>query len=432
MFGKKTLIWTAWLLTTLVLSLWLGRQLFLEQRKDAFLIGQTSAGHHQIELACEACHLSPFGGRDVLQQACVDCHGEELLAAQDSHPRSKFTDPRNAERLAMLDARQCVSCHREHDAERTRAMGVTLAQDFCFHCHQDIGRERASHAALGFESCASAGCHNYHDNRALYEDFLSANAGAPWLLPRDTLLAAGLPAPPRADLPASALPALPEGLQADPALVQEWRDSAHGRGDVDCAACHGAGDAWRDSPDHTRCGDCHGGQLATFLEGRHGMRLAQGLSAMTPALSLAGHGGLAFRDDAQQRALDCGACHDPHSTDRRRAAADACLGCHDDSHSRAFPASPHGRLWAQGGAAGVSCAGCHLPRIAEGGRTLVQHNQNANLRPNEKMIREVCMDCHSLAFSLDALADRSLIDRNFSGRPSAHIQSIEMALKRRR
>ena len=42
---------------------------------------------------------------------------------------------------------------------------------------------RPSHAGLGFAGCALAGCHNYHDNRALYEDFLVAHAGRPWVTP---------------------------------------------------------------------------------------------------------------------------------------------------------------------------------------------------------------------------------------------------------
>jgi hypothetical protein len=46
------------------------------------------------------------------------------------------------------------------------------------------------------------------------------------------------------------------------------------------------------------------------------------------------------------------------------------------------------------------------------------------------MIRSVCMNCHSLEFSIDALADASLIETNFQGRPSQHIESIDMAIKR--
>ena len=62
---------------------------------------------------------------------------------------------------------------------------------------------------------------------------------------------------------------------------------------------------------------------------------------------------------------------------------------------------------------------------------VVEHNQNDNLRPNEKMVRDVCLSCHSLAFSLDALADSDLVRRNFAGPPARHVESIDMALSRR-
>ena len=60
----------------------------------------------------------------------------------------------------------------------------------------------------------------------------------------------------------------------------------------------------------------------------------------------------------------------------------------------------------------------------------VEHNQNFYLRPNEKMIRPVCMQCHSLEFSIDALADIELLKSNFTGKPSRHIESIDWAKKR--
>ena len=40
------------------------------------------------------------------------------------------------------------------------------------------------------------------------------------------------------------------------------------------------------------------------------------------------------------------------------------------------------------------------------------------------------MQCHSLEFAIDALADPALIDNNFNGQPSAHIESIDMAIER--
>lgn len=70
-----------------------------------------------------------------------------------------------------------------------------------------------------------------------------------------------------------------------------------------------------------------------------------------------------------------------------------------------------------------------MPRTERRGTIVVSHNQNDNLRPNQKMIRTVCLDCHGLGFSLDSLADPDLVARNFNGRPSAHIESIEWALR---
>lgn len=71
-----------------------------------------------------------------------------------------------------------------------------------------------------------------------------------------------------------------------------------------------------------------------------------------------------------------------------------------------------------------------MSKIERRGKIATNHNQNDNLRPNEKMIRTVCLDCHGLAFSLDALADTDLIRRNFSGRPTVHVESIEWAVRR--
>ena len=80
---------------------------------------------------------------------------------------------------------------------------------------------------------------------------------------------------------------------------------------------------------------------------------------------------------------------------------------------------------------GVSCATCHLPREIHknDGKKIIttQHNQNDNLRPNEKMLRSVCMYCHGLGFSIDALADTRLVNTNFVGKPSRHVQSLDMA-----
>jgi len=40
----------------------------------------------------------------------------------------------------------------------------------------------------------------------------------------------------------------------------------------------------------------------------------------------------------------------------------------------------------------------------------------------------VCMSCHGLGFSIDALADPELINKNFNGKPAKHVESIDMAV----
>ena len=72
-----------------------------------------------------------------------------------------------------------------------------------------------------------------------------------------------------------------------------------------------------------------------------------------------------------------------------------------------------------------------VPELANGiDIVVVQHNQNANLRPNEKMVRAVCLACHGLGFSLGALADPGLVASNFKGRPLRSVAGIEMAARR--
>jgi hypothetical protein len=401
--------------------------------QSVFLPGPTTHGHYQIEMDCRACHTPMMG---VREQACYDCHGADLKEANDTHPKSKFTDPRNADRLTHLDARNCVTCHIAH-------------------CHQEIAQDRPSHAGLGFETCATAGCHNYHDNTALYEKFLLSHLHEPdvkdaAMVPlrnrvrqADTAKESGHDAPPsNQPPPALAAADMPQDRGVDALLVAEWAASAHARLGVNCTACHqgsatgssSRAEDWTDAS-HTACVPCHERETAGFLSGMHGIRLDRDLAPMTPAQAR-----LPMKADAAHRQLSCVSCHDSHAFDTRAAAVESCLSCHDDPHSRAYLDSPHHDLWraeiaglAPAGS-GVSCATCHLPRLLEsrGGRewVRVEHNQNFNLQPNEKMLRTVCLNCHGLGFALDALADVSLIENNFNGHPSRHIPSLDMVEQR--
>ena len=450
-------------------------------------VGRTSDAHHQIGMACETCHAAPVFAAaatawKALNETCRNCHEDELEAAEDSHPRKKFRGPRMAAYREKLDARLCTACHVEHRPEITRASAVTVAADFCAACHaegdQDVRAARPSHADLSFESCASAGCHNYHDNRALYADFLVAHADRPWL----AQMPVHEPSARRRLRPSSGEAALagsdavaPASALAERTALDRWAGSGHAAAGVNCSGCHAPAvraDApraavearWIEAPDTAVCAGCHETEARTFARGRHGMRghpliaaprdpnrrleaiglggvlpeaLARRLAdPAPPARMTVAEARLPMRADAARRSLDCVSCHGPHAVDIERAAVEACASCHDDGHSRAYFGGVHHALWQAERAgeaprgAGVSCATCHMAKIERRGTIATNHNQNDNLRPGEKMIRSVCLDCHGLGFAIDALADAALVAGNFTGRPAIHVDSIEWALRR--
>ena len=485
--SRKAILWVlcvpGTLIATGVVAVWM----VVGGDRGLLPVGATTDAHHQIEMACETCHAaSVFAdaatAEKALNKTCRNCHEDELKTADDSHPRGKFRDPRMAVYWQKLDARLCTTCHVEHRPEITRAGAVTVAMDFCAACHaegdQDVRAARPSHSGLTFETCASAGCHNYHDNRALYEDFLVKNAGHPWLAPAPThaLSARHRSWRPPEDAALRRSDAVaPSAALADSTALDRWAGSGHAAAGVNCAGCHapavaeGASRAaveaqWIEVPNTGVCKDCHKVEAKTFARGRHGMRGHPSVAAPRDPerrLEAIGLGGapakavatwfadpprsmrmtvaearLPMRANAVRESLDCGTCHRPHAVDTGEAAVQACASCHDDPHSRAYFGGAHHALWRRelAGEAppgtGVSCATCHMIKIERRGKIATSHNQNDNLRPNEKMIRSVCLDCHGLGFTIDALADADLVAGNFNRRPAVHIESIEWAAQR--
>jgi len=486
--NKGRAITTGIILLIACLVLWLGYTLFGNRAdKTLFLTAKTSNGHHQIEEKCGLCH-KPFQG--VAKDTCLECHEPELKIVRDSHAAKIFLDPRNADQLHAVDATACRTCHAEHSGSRYPG-GIAIAPDFCVPCHKDVVNERPTHKDLDFETCGD--CHNYHDNTALYEDFLVKHLDEPDTLPDPVIAQRNFLYfyTKRAKHPVRPL-TLAENDAPPPVdleVANDWLSSSHAKAGINCRDCHEKKQqAWVDHPDQSYCEYCHDNQTKGFLAGKHGIRIAQGLSPMTI-------------DRARRKmqpgsiAVTCFSCHPAHKFDTRRAAVESCLACHADQHSLAYKNSEHFRLWQeeqQGDipkGAGVSCASCHLPRIAkhhlrqkqkefrmqllsgppfflalerpiqkwhsfkignlrENPHTegkdkkpakplkprlvKVQHNQSANLHPNQKMIREVCQNCHGLSLILDSLADKSAIRNNFSDLPQKHLNSLEMVKQRLR
>jgi hypothetical protein len=425
------------ILSALVMTCTIGALTIFSRDESKLTPGPMSHGHYQIELKCDACHGD---SEDSIQKACVTCHGDELKRVDDSHPVVKFMDPRNIDRLKNIDARKCASCHREHRPELTQAMGVTLPEDYCGFCHQEIAKERPTHVGLGFETCATAGCHNFHDNSSLYESFLASHLDEPDLFPNGKVPEIKI-ALTGDDAGATRLTNMDADMPTDQPvtrdLLNRWQMSNHAKAGINCTQCHSTSGVsqnsgkWKDHVAMDQCAECHAYETKGFLEGRHGMRTAAKLSPMKPTLAR-----LPMKSGSAHRTLTCTSCHASHRFDTQKAAVKACLECHNDDHSNAYLDSPHYTTWlnelneVKETGTGVSCATCHMPRITvnQFGETSIKvdHNQNNTLRPNEKMIRSVCLNCHGLQFSLDSLADANLIKANFKGKPTKRIASLEM------
>ncbi|MGN2393421.1 NrfA- nitrite reduction protein, partial [Pelomicrobium sp. G1] len=106
--------------------------------------------------------------------------------------------------------------------------------------------ERPTHRGLAFDTCASSGCHNFHDNRALYEDFLVKHAAEPDVLEARRLLRRDFAKVVEAlsDYPIDRYPLKPlaatdadqgENLRQDLAIKNDWLASAHARSGVNCS-----------------------------------------------------------------------------------------------------------------------------------------------------------------------------------------------------
>jgi len=240
-----------------------------------------------------------------------------------------------------------------------------------------------------------------------------------------------------------ALPAWANGV--DQAVVQDatqlWQGSAHALNDINCSSCHQASEtqAFVLSPKEESCQSCHQQAVETFHLGKHGIRLREGQSPLTPAL-----GRLPMQAEAQGLQMTCNTCHDVHSVNTVQAAVDSCLGCHSDTHSLNYGNSSHSELFAAAsssprpGPEAVSCATCHLPRhqVGQGdsATTLVNHNNTYTLLPRDRMVAEVCMNCHGVEFSYNSIFDDDLVEANFDHPPTQKLQTLEMmrALEQRR
>lgn len=212
-------------------------------------------------------------------------------------------------------------------------------------------------------------------------------------------------------------------------IEQQWQTSAHALAEVNCSSCHQNQETKKfvAKPTQESCRTCHETSVDTFLLGKHGIRTLEGLSPLTPAMA---H--LPMQQDALNKQMNCNTCHNVHRVDTYQAAVDSCLTCHSDNHSLNYQNSPHGKIVQQVGtlprpnADLVTCATCHLPREVSGDTVLVNHNNTYTLKPRDRMVKEVCMNCHGVEHAYNSIFDDELVEANFARPPNQKLPTFQL------
>lgn len=216
-------------------------------------------------------------------------------------------------------------------------------------------------------------------------------------------------------------------------INQRWQSSVHALNDINCSSCHQDRQtkAVVSQPNHESCRSCHEQAVETFLLGKHGIRLQEEQTPLNPAMA---H--LPMKPEAANKVMNCNTCHDVHSVNTVQASVDSCLSCHNDDHSLNYQKSKHGQLFASKAktlprpdAESVTCATCHLPRQPSDGESatvLVNHNNTFTLLPRDRMVKEVCMNCHGMEYSFNNIFDDEVVEADFKHPTTQDLQTLKM------
>lgn len=211
-------------------------------------------------------------------------------------------------------------------------------------------------------------------------------------------------------------------------INQLWQTSAHALSEVNCSSCHQDPETEKlvVKPTQETCRSCHEYAVDTFLLGKHGVRTLEGLSPLTPAMA-----DLPMKESAMDLQMSCNTCHDVHSVNTSPAAVDSCLICHNDPHSLNYQSSPHAKLvdltsLPRPNQDAVTCATCHLPREKVVSSILVNHNNTYVLKPRDRMVKDVCMNCHGVEHSYNSIFDDNLVESNFAQPPTLNMETFHL------
>ena len=60
--GQRRTLWLAWIALSTGLIVWMSYAMLKSDDRTLFMPGPLTGGHHQLELACESCHIPMSGG----------------------------------------------------------------------------------------------------------------------------------------------------------------------------------------------------------------------------------------------------------------------------------------------------------------------------------------------------------------------------------
>ena len=92
-------------------------------------------------------------------------------------------------------------------------------------------------------------------------------------------------------------------------IEEQWQSSAHALAEVNCSSCHQEEKTKKfvARPTQESCQSCHEQAVETFLLGKHGIRILEGKSPLTPEMAY-----LPMQASAQSKVMNCNTCHNVH------------------------------------------------------------------------------------------------------------------------
>lgn len=340
--------------------------------------GALSASHGRWDkpTECNACH---DGGRDVVQQKCLDCHDH-----QDLKQRIAAGDGFHAS--ALVKGKACESCHTEHKGRGKDIMGWSSIQG---------GEKGFDHELAGWRlsgkhaTTPCAECHKDKNQQGL-RTFLGLDKlcgschkdDQPHEIERKSLLACERCHTESVWNPAKANSDFDHDDKNDAAMPLV---GAHV--DVSCAKCHPKSlfNLPEDPPDGCGNSGCHNSPHEGHLFGKKACTLCHSPKFQTLAKIRFDHDRNTKFDLGAHQKLACEKCHTKSLGVNKPNRSCEQVGCHanDNAHENRFAAY----------GAPPRCETCHTSGNTWK-RNIFDHNKETRFALTAAHAQATCRDCH--------------------------------------